>query len=203
MTEYNFKLNKNQLPQLKLAEKLRRYLKSLDITKNCIIHGSLTTGRADKYSDIDLQLDVSGSDNGKTARELPELLSKEFPVVYTAYGPRFAPDLYLVSFGLKDYSPFHFFDVEIIADPHVPSLSRQEIIDMTDISALRTKLLVGVLKKHLRGQEYKEELDFLVNPIKNEKDLKGRDLLRYCFQIQSEALSGDMKNICLECLEMI
>ncbi|MBN2443326.1 MAG: nucleotidyltransferase domain-containing protein [Spirochaetales bacterium] len=61
-----------------LLQKLSMYFNNLTQVKSCTIHGSLATGQYDEYSDIDLRLDVSGTDNGKFMLALPELLSSDF-----------------------------------------------------------------------------------------------------------------------------
>ena len=51
------------------AENICDYLKTLPQVKRCALSGSLCRGNFDKYSDIDIEIDVSGTDNGQFAME--------------------------------------------------------------------------------------------------------------------------------------
>lgn len=46
-------------------------LRCLPEVRNITLHGSLEIGHPDRYSDIDLKINVSGSDNGRFMLELP------------------------------------------------------------------------------------------------------------------------------------
>lgn len=146
--------------QLEKAKEIMTYLEQFDFVKSSEIIGSLKTGNSDQYSDIDIRINVSGSDNGKVLLMLPYLLSKKYPIIYTAFAPRFAPDLYVVSFGLKDMNFFHFIDIECVADPHISSLSKDDIRLITNMNHLKLKLYIGLLKKMLRGEDISGELSF-------------------------------------------
>lgn len=158
--------------QLKKANEIKAYLGKFDFIKSCKIVGSLESDHYDKYSDIDLKVDVSGSDNSMVLLMIPYLLSKEFPIIYTAFAPRFAPDLYVVSFGIKDMDIFHFVDIECTADPHIASLSKDDIRLLTNMSSLSVKLLIGILKNYLRNDDVKDELEFFSKKKIEEKDVK-------------------------------
>lgn len=158
--------------QFKKANEIKTYLENFDFIKSCKIAGSLESGHYDKYSDIDLKIDVSGSDNGKVLLMIPYLLSKEFPIIYTVFAPRFAPDLYVVSFGIKDMNIFHFIDIECTANPHVESLSKDDIRLLTNMNNLNVKLLIGLLKKYLRNDDVKDELEFFSKKKIERKNVK-------------------------------
>ena len=60
--------------------------------KNCTIYGSLSTNQFDEYSDIDIEVDVSGSDNGAFVLKAANLLNEIYPVIYSDYAPSLLPD---------------------------------------------------------------------------------------------------------------
>lgn len=151
--------------QLNRAKELITYLEEFDFIKSVEIIGSLKSGTYDQYSDIDIRVNVSGTDNGKILLMLPQLISKKFKVIYTAFAPRFAPDLYVVSLGIKDLDIFHFIDIECVAEPHVNSLSKSDIKAITNFKDLKLKLYIGLLKKLLRNEDIKEELSFLSKKV--------------------------------------
>jgi predicted nucleotidyltransferase len=64
--------------QLNIAKKIMEYLLEQRYINSCKIHGSLSGEICDKYSDIDLQVDVSGYDNGKMVLMLPYILQRHF-----------------------------------------------------------------------------------------------------------------------------
>lgn len=185
--------------QQKIAHDLISYLEGFPFINSCVIHGSLAKGTGDKYSDIDLQIDVSGHDNGKVLLMLPYLIDQKFPLVYVAFAPRFAPDLYVVSFAIKGANEFHFVDIECIASPHISSLSKDEIRALTDFTSLKTKLLIGCLKKELRGEEYLDEIKFLTRSESN--DALG--ILKEAFDNNIKETTGHIRDISKKCLEHI
>lgn len=62
------------LQQIK-ADELMDFLNTLPQVKSCSLYGSLTNGKADRFSDIDISVDVSGVNNGMFMKTLPSLLS--------------------------------------------------------------------------------------------------------------------------------
>lgn len=186
--------------QITLANEIISYLKEFPFTKSCNLHGSLSLDKYDEYSDIDIQIDVSGSDNGKILLMLPYLINKKFPLAYTAFAPRFAPDLYVVSIAILDENIFHFIDIECIASPHISSLSKDEILNITDFSALKLKLLIGCLKKYLRGIECSEEIKFI---IKDSSSDKISTMLEKAFQDIAINSTDTIKAICEKSIEYL
>lgn len=53
------------------------FLKDLPKVKNCRIYGSLSSGKQDEFSDMDVEIDVSGIDNGVFLTRLPELFGEK------------------------------------------------------------------------------------------------------------------------------
>ena len=54
-----------EMKQIEICNTVMECLNDLPYTKECTVRGSLATNHWDQYSDIDLRIDVSGSDNGK------------------------------------------------------------------------------------------------------------------------------------------
>lgn len=190
-----------ELQQLKKAKEIKDYLESFDFIQSSEIIGSLKSENCDEYSDIDLRINVSGTDNGKILLMLPYLLSKKFPIVYTAFAPRFAPDLYVVSFGLKGSDIFHFVDIECVAEPHVNSLSKQNIKDITNMKHLKLKLYIGLFKNILRQKDMSKELSFLSKQEVNSHNY--REILKEEFIKLRVNQNKDIINIIDKALDII
>ncbi len=69
------------------AEEICAFLQGISGVKSTEIIGSLAKGNFDKYSDIDIEVDVSGLDNGQFLVELPKLLGEKYDIVYCDYAP--------------------------------------------------------------------------------------------------------------------
>ncbi|MBR6791437.1 MAG: nucleotidyltransferase domain-containing protein [Oscillospiraceae bacterium] len=135
---------------MKFAEELIGELSSLPGVKNCRLYGSLSTGTWDQYSDIDIQLDVSGCDNGQFILELPKLLSERYGLVFYDYAPSLAPGKYVVSLALDGAHPFRMVDIGCTAEPHCPSVSREELSGLNNRYDHLLKLFIANLKHHIR-----------------------------------------------------
>lgn len=93
------------------AEKICGYLKTLPEVKGCCISGSLVRGNYDKFSDIDIEIDVSGTDDGQFLIDIPRLLSKKFHVIFYDFAQGMAPEKYVVSVAVDEENPFMFADI--------------------------------------------------------------------------------------------
>ena len=56
------------------ATEIVAFLNEIPMVRKCEIYGSLATNTYDELSDIDIEIDVSGYDNGQFMLELVELL---------------------------------------------------------------------------------------------------------------------------------
>jgi len=70
-----------------IASSVRSYFSSFPEIKDCIIYGSVANGGFDEYSDVDVEIDVSGCDNSLYALKIPGLLDRLYPVVFFDYAP--------------------------------------------------------------------------------------------------------------------
>ena len=67
---------------LRFAENVRSFLLNQPEVRAVTLCGSIARGNADCYSDIDLEADVSGTDNGAFLLQLPERLTETYPVIF-------------------------------------------------------------------------------------------------------------------------
>ena len=144
------------------------------------LHGSLSTGNNDRYSDIDIKIDVSGYDNGEFMLRLPGLLSEHFEINYIAHAPLFIPDLYLVTIHFADTDVFHFIDIECLARPHVQTVQKDHPAFSPHKGNVRFKLLVNCLKSYLRGNTDTSLIDKISGSL-NIREQSDRDTLYACF----------------------
>jgi predicted nucleotidyltransferase len=181
--------------QQNIARSFIEHLEDHRCVNSCTIHGSLACEMGDEYSDIDLQVDVSGHDNGKMILMLPYILQQRFSLAYIAFAPKFAPDLYVVSVALPRTSIFHFIDIECLATPHVPSLQKDDIRQITHTTSLYTKLLIGCLKTYLRQQDCTTELQSLARQLHVKHTEQTRTVFADCFAALHEVANGEVKRI--------
>lgn len=116
----------------------------------CSIYGSLLDGREDHLSDIDIEIDVSGMDNGEFALRLPEIMRRRMPIVYSDYAPSLAPDQYVVSLALDQMNPFLIADIRCFAQPHCDTVSREELQLRNHPYSHMLKLWTANLKHYAR-----------------------------------------------------
>ena len=135
------------------AENICDYLKTLPQVKRCALSGSLCRGNFDKYSDIDIEIDVSGTDNGQFVMEIPDLLSNKFQVIYYDYAAGLAPDKYVVSIAIDEDNPFMLADICCCAAPHCTSVSKQDLNRINNKFDHILKLFTINLKHYIRGAD--------------------------------------------------
>ena len=135
------------------AEYICDYLKTLPQVQRCALSGSLCRGNFDKYSDIDIEIDVSGTDNGQFVMEIPDLLSNKFQVIYYDYAAGLAPDKYVVSIAIDEDNPFMLADICCCAAPHCTSVSKQDLNRINNKFDHILKLFTINLKHYIRGAD--------------------------------------------------
>jgi hypothetical protein len=106
-----------------LAQRVLAALVGEPAVRSAILRGSLATGTANEFSDIDVAVDVSGADNGHFATRIPTLLGRHFPVLFSDWAPSLLPKKYVQTCFLNDAPIFWNVDIECVATPHVPSLT--------------------------------------------------------------------------------
>ena len=138
---------------MKYADELRVFFKSLPEVKDCTLYGSLSRRDFDEYSDIDIAIDVSGSDNGALLLKIPDLLAEKYSVIFSDYAPSLAPEKYIVSVAMDSEHPFPVLDVTCTATPHHASISKEELSRKNNRYDHTLKLFTANLKHHLRGAD--------------------------------------------------
>ena len=144
------------LLQQKKANEVMKYLCLVPQVKNCTLYGSLANGNADKYSDIDICVDVSGSDNGAFMKELPLLIAKWLPMLWYDYAPSLAPEQYVVSVAIDENNPFCVVDFKCIATPHIDTIQKSELDN--DIYFHLIKLWTANCKHYIRGADCTQDI---------------------------------------------
>ncbi len=89
-----------------VAYEIRDCLLMENAIKNCMIYGSLSTNSYDEYSDIDLEVDVSGTDNSLFIQRIPEILGAHYHIIFFDYTLSLAPHDYMVSVAIPNKNPF-------------------------------------------------------------------------------------------------
>ncbi len=136
-----------------LASELRDFLKTLPQVRRCTLYGSLSRGDYDLYSDIDIEADVSGTDNSDFVTQLPALFSKRYPVIFYDYAASLAPDLYIFTAAIDNGNPFRIIDVNCVATPHCPKRSKEDMAAMCNKYDHVLKMFSVYLKQSLRGHD--------------------------------------------------
>ena len=150
---------KIDLSILEFAEEVCAFLRGLPEVKDCALYGSLQHGSSDEYSDVDVQIDVSGTDNGAFLIKLPQILSERFSVIFYDYAPSLAPDKYVVSVAMDPEHPFRLVDIACLATPHHTNISRADLIALNNSYDHILKLFSANLKHFLRGMDCRKDIE--------------------------------------------
>ncbi len=133
-------------------------LDKLPGVKKCTIYGSIAKGTYDELSDIDIEIDVSGYDNGKFMLELPHLLKDKLDIYYVDYAPSLVPDKYIVSIAIDKENPFLIIDLCITATPHCTAVTKEEVMEKNGKYTHMLKLWTANLKHYVRGKECRKDI---------------------------------------------
>jgi len=133
-------------------------LRELPEVKNCALYGSLDAGTDDALSDIDIEIDVSGCDNGEFMLALPKLLCNKINIYYEDYAPSLIPERYIVSFALDEKDPFLMADICCKAEPHSTSVTLEQVAALNGKYTHMLKLWTANLKHYARGSECRSDI---------------------------------------------
>ncbi len=128
-------------------------LNDIPVVKGCTIYGSLSTNTHDTLSDIDIEIDVSGHDNGQFMMDLNGLLKDKIKIFYSDYAPSLIPEKYIVSIAIDEYNPFLVVDLCCTAKPHCTTVTRQQARERNDNITHLLKLWTANLKHYIRGSD--------------------------------------------------
>ena len=140
------------------ANEIITLLNEIPVVKKCDIYGSLATNTHDDLSDIDIEIDVSGYDNGQFMLELVELLEGKLSIYYSDYAPSLIPDKYIVSIAIDKNNPFLIVDLCCSAEPHCTTVTKQQVIGKNDKYTHMLKLWTANLKHYVRGCECYDDI---------------------------------------------
>lgn len=140
------------------AQRLMDLLCELPMVKECRLYGSLVNGTADDFSDIDIEVDVSGYDNGRFLLEVAEWVSARMPVSFSDYAPSLAPEQYVLSLALDERHPFLCADLRCVALPHHADVSGQMLKAKNQPTTHLLKLWVANTKHWARGKDCRQDV---------------------------------------------
>lgn len=145
-------------PLRQQADEAVKLLMELPMVKSCAIYGSLNTNTHDELSDIDIEVDVSGYDNGRFMLELTEMLKDKLPICYSDYAPSMIPDKYIVSLAIDEDDPFRVVDVCCCARPHCTTITKQQAAEKNGRHTHVLKLWTANLKHFARGRDCRDDI---------------------------------------------
>ena len=157
------------------ANRICEYFMTISEVNNAAIYGSIANNSYDEYSDIDIELDLSGSNNGIFLTKAAELLNNVYPVIYSDYAPSLLPDMYVVSCAISAENPFLIVDIKCSANPHIKSITKEDIIN--DKYAHILKLWVANTKHYLRGCDCKSDIKRMYQRLFGDTNLTEKQML--------------------------
>jgi predicted nucleotidyltransferase len=137
--------------RLEVAESVRAILQKLPEVASVSLKGSLQSGLCDIFSDIDIVVDVSGSNDAVFARSVHRTIESAFDLHFYDWAPSLLPEKYVQTFYMRDLPIFWNLDIEVVATPHYATLSRKDID--RDPTTAHLKLWALNTKYFLRGRE--------------------------------------------------
>jgi len=140
------------------ANEVISILKEIPAVKGCVLYGSLSTDTYDELSDIDIEVDVSGSDNGQFMLELTEMLKDNITIYYSDYAPSLIPDKYIVSIAIDVNNPFLIVDLSCSAVPHCTTVTKQQVMERNEKYVHTLKVWTANLKHYVRGIECYDDI---------------------------------------------
>jgi Nucleotidyltransferase domain. len=134
---------------IEYADEIQGYISSLKEVRSCTLYGSLANNNFDEYSDIDIEIDVSGYDNSLFITRLSKIMAIKYPIIFCDYAPSLIPESYIVSIAINENNPFCIVDFKCVANPHYTTLNKQDFI--LDKVEHTMKVWTANCKHYLRG----------------------------------------------------
>lgn len=183
------------------ANNICNYFMTISEVNSVSIYGSIAKHSYDRYSDIDVELDLSGSDNGLFFLRLVELLNNVYPVIFSDYAPSLLPDNYIVSCAISEENPFLIVDIKCSATPHINSVKKCDIIN--DKYAHILKLWVANIKHYLRGSNCKSDIERMYHKLFVEENRSEKQMLCDVFAWLQENKTNKYEKYLLSCEKYI
>ncbi len=159
------------------AEEIISILSTSPVVKNCTIYGSLRANTHDELSDIDIEVDVSGYDNGCFMLEINEFLKGKLNIFYSDYAPSLVPDKYIVSIAIDESNPFLIVDLCCVANPHCTNVTKEQMMAKNDSFAHILKLWTANVKHYVRGKDCYDDIARMARKLKIDIDAKSEEEL--------------------------
>lgn len=141
-----------------VAAQMMAMLNEMPEVKGCKLYGSISNGTHDEMSDIDIEIDVSGCDNGQFMLELVRRLGEKMDALYSDYAPSLAPEKYIVSIAIDEDKPFRMVDLCCAAEPHCMTVTKQEVRALNDEFSHVLKLWTANLKHYVRNADCRSDI---------------------------------------------
>ncbi|MDO5478717.1 MAG: nucleotidyltransferase domain-containing protein [Clostridia bacterium] len=183
------------------ASEIMALLNDIPGVKKCNLYGSVAKDTYDELSDIDIEIDVSGIDNGLFMLDVTELLKDKMDIYYADYAPSLAPDKYIVSLAIDKDNPFLILDLCIVANPHCTTVTKEDVMGKNEKYTHILKLWTANLKHYVRGNECLKDILKMAKKIGTEdaesksKDELLRETLHYLEANAPRRLSEFIKNL--------
>jgi len=153
---------------MELAERIVSFLNEMPEVKGCALYGSLANGTYDDLSDIDINVDVSGCDNGRFMLTLSERIGKKINVYYSDYAPSLVPERYIVSLAVDENNPTRVVDLCCMAEPHCTTVTKAQVRALNDPFSHMLKLWTANWKHCVRGADCRSDILRMAEKIKIE-----------------------------------
>ena len=179
--------------QTRLAE-LTAYLTTHPSVRSLTLYGSLAEGCDDEYSDIDMALDVSGTDNGVFLLALPGILAQKYPVLYTDFAPSLAPDKYILTSAIYPENPFLLLDISVTATPHCTTITKGMLSERNNLYSHTLKLFTANLKHFLRSSDCGRDIRKMAGRLPGYDEKSSLpDMLRYTYLWLTENCASELQ----------
>lgn len=186
---------------LETANEICKYFITIPEVNCASLYGSIAKNSYDKYSDIDVELDLSGNDNGLFLKRAAELLNNVYPVIFKDYAPSLLPDYYIVSCAISEENPFLIVDIKCSAEPHIKSIDKSDIIN--DKYAHMLKLWVANIKHYLRGCSCKNDIKRMYCKLFTDVNASEKQMICDVFAWLQENKTDKYKKYLLSCEQYI
>jgi len=137
---------------IEIGKEICVYLRSIKEIKECKIYGSIVENNIDKYSDIDIEIDVSGYDNSIFIKRITDIIDIKFPILYYDYARSLMPDAYIVTMAISEKNPFLLLDIKCTAKPHFSTISKENDFMNNKFTHI-IKLFIANYKHYIRGND--------------------------------------------------
>lgn len=164
-----------------MADDLKQFLLTVPEIKSCRIIGSMSREKIDEYSDLDIEIDVSGIDNGRFLLKLPLLFAEKYNIIYYDYAPSMAPNKYIVSIAIDPKNPFRYVDIICTAQPHCTTIMREQLSALNNSYDHILKLFTANLKHYIRKKECHQDIERMYSRIYKEKINEDAQMLEAVF----------------------